>query len=318
MTDAIDKSTDFIEIASDVTGIETSNLFRGFKKVVDVGSTIVKVSDRYNECRESNKKPTKAYCAMASTVSTGVEHLADNAGKTMVVEGTVMAGTGLTASSTGVGSIPGGLVVATGVSVTGVGMCTIAKAEEIGDEVFKFIMDKHKGCPNEIVVVSGNDEYLKLNIKEKSITPINKNDASIIVNQHIDHEYQQRLMTLQTLSSEVADIRKDIDTISKTHTIDQQKPIESLKQVEKNVELCYDNINDIFQANINYNNNIKDNANKPTVLSERHKEYVDLVEKIKTSPYEKVQVKGGGSSGGGFFIIIPVLAIPFSGGCTLL
>lgn len=318
MTDAIDKSTDFIEIASDVTGIETSNLFRGFKKVVNAGSTIVKVSNRYSECRDSDKKPTKAYCAMASTVSTGVEHLADNVGKTMVVEGAIMTGSGLTASSTGVGSIPGSLVVASGVSVTGVGMCTIAKAEEIGDEVFKFIMDKHKGCPNEIVVVSGNDEYLKLNIKEKSITPINKESASIIVNQHIDHEYQQRLMTLQTLSNEVADIRKDIDTISKTHTIDQQKPIESLKQVGENVELCYDNINDIFQANINYNNTVKDNASKPVVLSQRHQEYAKLVEEIKASPYERVQVKGGGSSSGGFFIIIPVLAIPLGGGCTLL
>ena len=312
MTDAIVHSTDFIEVATDITGIETSNLFRGFKKAIDFGETVKKVSDRYNDCRESEKKPSKAYCAMATTVSTGVEHLADNAGKTMIVEGAVMTGAGIATS---------GITAVTGVGAMGAGLCTVAKANEIGDEVFNFIMEKHPGM-NEIVSVNENNEYFKLNISDRTITPIKKDEAQLIVNNHIvnqiDHDCDKRIRTLQKLSSEVEDIRKDIDTISRTHTIDQQKPIESLKQVNENVELCYDNINDIFQANINYNNNIKDNASKPTVLSERHKEYVDLVEKIKTSPYEKVQVKGGGSSGGGFFIIIPVLAIPFSGGCTLL
>jgi len=308
MTDAIVHSTDFIEVATDITGIETSNLFRGFKKVIDFGETVKKVSDRYNECRESEKKPSKAYCVMATTVSTGVEHIADNAGKTMIVEGAVMTGAGIATS---------GITAVTGVGVMGAGLCTVAKASELGDEVFNFIMKKHPGL-NEVVSVNENNEYFKLNIRDRTMTPIKKNEAQLIVNNSIDKDYQQHIMTLQTLSSEVADIRKDIDTISRTHTIDQQKPIESLKQVNENVELCYDNINDIFQANINYNNTVKDNANKPVVFSKRHKEYVELVDKIKASPYERVQVKGGSSGGGGVFIIIPVLAIPLSGGCTLL
>jgi hypothetical protein len=307
MGDAIVHSTDFIEVATDITGIETSNLFRGFKKVIDFGETVKKVSDRYTECRESEKKPSKAYCAMATTVSTGVEHLADNAGKTMIVEGAVMAGAGIATS---------GITAVTGVSVMGAGLCTVAKASEIGDEVFNFIMEKHPGL-NEVVSVNENNEYFKLNIRDRTITPIKKDEAQLIVNNSIDKNYQQHIMTLQKLSSEVADIRKDIDTISKTHTIDQQKPIESLKQVGENVELCYENINSIFEANVNYNNTVKDNASKPVVFSKRHQEYVELVDKIKASPYERVQVKGGSSGGGGVFIIIPVLAIPL-GGCTLL
>ena len=312
MTDAIVHSTDFIEVATDITGIETSNLFRGFKKAINFGETVKKVSDRYNDCRESEKKPLKAYCAMATTVSTGVEHLADNAGKTMIVEGGIITGTGLGTC---------GITAVTGVSVMGAGLCTVAKASEIGDEVFNFIMEKHPGM-NEIVSVNENNEYFKLNISDRTITPIKKDEAQLIVNNHIvnqiDHDCDKRIRTLQKLSSEVEDIRKDIDTISKTHTINQQKPIESLKQVGENVELCYENINSIFEANINYNNTVKDNASKPVVFSKRHQEYVELVEEIKASPYERVQVKGGSSSGGGFFIIIPVLAIPLSGGCTIL
>ena len=312
MGDAIVHSTDFIEVATDITGIETSNLFRGFKKVIDFGETVKKVSDRYTECRESEKKPSKAYCAMATTVSTGVEHIADNAGKTMIVEGAVMTGAGIATS---------GITAVTGVGVMGAGLCTVAKASELGDEVFNFIMKKHPGL-NEVVSVNENNEYFKLNISDRTITPIKKDEAQLIVNNHIvnqiDHDCDKRIRTLQKLSSEVEDIRKDIDTISKTHTINQQKPIESLKQVGENVELCYENINSIFEANINYNNTVKDNASKPVVFSKRHKEYVELVDKIKASPYERVQVKGGSSGGGGVFIIIPVLAIPLSGGCTLL
>jgi hypothetical protein len=311
---AVEQATNFIELSSDITGLDMGRLFRGFKKSFDVINKAQTFTSRYTECREHETKPNKAFCTVASAGSTAVEHVAEVAGNTMIVEGAAMTVGGTILAPEG-----GVLAVASGVTVAGAGLCTVAKASEIGDAVFDFIMKQHPTM-KEVITVNENNEYFKLNIQEKSIIPVSRSEAQLVINNSIDKDYQQHIMTLQTLSSEVANIRKDIDTISKTHVIDQQKPIESLKQVNETAELCYKNINSIFEANINYNNTVKDNASKPVVFSKRHQEYVDLVEEIKASPYERVnvQISGCGSKGGGFFVIIPVLAIPLGGGCTIL
>lgn len=195
---AVEQATNFMEISSDITGLDMGHVLRGFKKSFDVINKAQTVSSRYTECREHEIKPNKAFCAVASVGSTAVEHVAEVAGHTMIVEGAVMTVGGTITAPEG-----GTLAVAAGVTVAGAGLCTLVKAGEIGDVVFDFIMKQHPTI-KEVITVNENNEYFKLNIQEKSIIPVSRSEAQLVVNNSIDKDYQQRIMTLQTLSSEVA------------------------------------------------------------------------------------------------------------------
>ena len=87
---AVEQATNIMEISSDITGLDMGRVFRGFKKSFDVINKAQTVSSRYTECRDHETKPNKAFCAVASVGSTAVEHVAEVARSTMIVEGAAM------------------------------------------------------------------------------------------------------------------------------------------------------------------------------------------------------------------------------------
>ena len=132
---AVEQATNFMEISSDITGLDMGRVVRGLKKSFDVINKVHTVRSRYIECREHELKPNKAFCAIASVGSTAVEHVSEVAGHTMIVEGSVMTVGGTILAPEG-----GVLAVALGVTVASTGLCTLVKSENIGNTVFNFIM----------------------------------------------------------------------------------------------------------------------------------------------------------------------------------
>lgn len=311
-------SKDFIEQKTKFNNIETPTFINKVEKLIDFSNIIKQSINKYKLCRNDTNVPMpKTHCIASSVSSLIVEKSAKTIGKGLIIKGGSLISAGLIPEPVAP------LLISAGTAEIAGGSYLVMKAEKMGDAVFNEMNKNYKNLykqvnpPKEIVAVSVNNEYLKLNMETKSITKIEKAEAlDIMLLYHkssiesIHQGFKNNIKDLQ-VSKFNLDTTKQKLNFKVNHKVitNIDEPLQKHQESKQVLDLSYETIN----------NYILDSKNTYSKIDEITSKHVSYSPPIAMSDTKWVPtVSGNGGSSGEFIILFPILTIPLSGGCNIL
>lgn len=299
------------------------SIINGLKKLVDITETISKTKEKYNKCRSDPEIPIPhVHCLASSISSTIVEKTTLSVGHGLMVKGGAITATGLVPEPAAPVLLTAGTVTIAG------GSYLVMKSESWGNAVYNEMINNYKKLykrvnpPTDVIVISPNNEYFKLNLTTNSthkLQPISRPEALDLA---LSNQYQEIEQLRDDFKSNIRklEISRDIMTNTKssldfkvntTPIKDINKPVELVNEANNYIDLSYEKINEYIKQ-------VEITDKEISSISARKIEYTPIHYPVPEGYKIGGCPSGSGSSGGGFIFLIPVFAIPLGGGCCVM
>jgi len=320
----LNTQVELLEQKNDMIDIQETrkHLIDNVKSVVEKVEIIADTVNKYKSCRADKEIDIKpSVCITAAVSSTLSEKAVSTVGKAVVAKGGLILGAGL---------VPEPLspaLITSGILTMGAGSYIISKSEKVGDVVYEAVITNYKNLcrqtnkkpAKDIIVISADNEYFKLNINSRELTPVPATKALdlALVNQRHEIEaiydrFKQNVNKLSISREVMCDTRETLNFTTNTQAIKNiDEPVEKVGEARELIDLSYETINKY----ITEMQTVSDEINS---ISKRKVEYTPINYQPEGTICVGGRPSGRGSSGGGFVFILPVLAIPLSGGCSIM